>query len=177
MPTTTPPQHALPNVFNGDLIIDSNVWMKTGAAYDHLFSSIKSALLNTSHHVLMSGTQLDEIRAIESRTGHKTSIQNAAKLALSRILKLQKDNILLLQPEKDRSQPRAYADPIIRRQVIEKAGAGGTIILLSCDQGLCSRTRVAAGKLKCGCVRIYDEGRIQKELLCFTQIARIPQME
>jgi predicted nucleic acid-binding protein len=143
-------------LFSGDLIIDTNIWLKTGTQYDRLFTLIGKNLADTGHHVLMSDTQLNEIGSLQA----KPALRSAALLALRRIEELRNNGIRLVQPAEAARRSRTYADPVIKRQVLEKAAKGEAITLLSCDQGLCSKVRAAVKKIAGQRVQIYDEDRI-----------------
>lgn len=127
------------------LIIDSNVWMDSN--FGAFFAVLKVVCERRSHQLRLMGQQLDEITNVKDRVEYTNPRSKAARLAIARIEELQKAGLLSIDSVSVRSNPSAYADPIILQSLKASVADGVPCTLISNDVELRIRVREHLSKL------------------------------
>jgi len=121
------------------LVIDSNIWMNE--RYEPFFDVLLLACKNKNHKIELLASQFDEISNIKKKSDYKDPTNRRARLAISRIERFQKENLLTIQRITVDAKNFSYADPEIVTTIISMVKKGVECIFISDDIELRIRVR------------------------------------
>lgn len=160
----------LGEIAKGCLIIDSNIWMNED--YDDLFKALNICCNRYKSIIYLYGPQFDEISNIKSKTQFTDERNKRARLAINRIEKLQVSGILKIRPITINSDPRAYADPLIIKLLIEESKRGINCVFISDDKELRIRVREQLASVNSDKWLIIDGDKFLKSARDITEAER-----
>ena len=135
------------------LLIDSNIWMNTG--YDSFFKLLREKLKKNANILSLFGAQLDEMCNVKKGSDFGTNDNIAARCAINRIEKFQKENLLQIKSVTLDSKKGAYADPLIIDILFKLLNEGKNPTFISDDMELRIRVREKAKEYE-GKIGIFE---------------------
>lgn len=120
-------------------IIDANVWMNQ--SYDPFFKTLSEVLRLSKRTLVIYGEQFDELSNLKRKTTFNDTTNHFARMAISRIEKMQIAGCVRIQAENIVSRKGAYADPFIIRLLASSSKRGESCSLFSDDRELRIRVR------------------------------------
>lgn len=124
------------------LVLDSNIWMNPDL--DGFFSRLGRQLKTERRKLLLFGPQFDELCNIKDRIPYGTQQGRLARLALSRIERLQVQSCLTVDPLLLQAKPKTFADPLILELIRNLTSSGQSLSFVTDDRELRIRARQIA---------------------------------
>lgn len=113
------------------VILDSNVWMNQDL--DSLFETLRSSFKKTGNVLDMFSWQYDEICNVKKKSEYGSESSSGSRTALSRIERLQSENVLHIPDITVDSNTKPYADPLIIDAVVDAARNGQSVAVITDD--------------------------------------------
>ena len=129
------------NLFLDLLIIDSNIWMNDTPQYNRFISIFPYLLKSFNTRYIFYGPQFEEICNIKKKSDYCESRNKRSRLAINRIDKLSKENLLSITPIKLELKNPGHVDPLLIKLLLMSAKKGQSTILLTDDNELRIRAR------------------------------------
>jgi len=127
------------NILTECLVIDSNIWMND--KYDNFFDVLRYVCKEQDYKMKLFGPQFDEIVNIKKKTEYGEEKNKRSRIAINRIEKYQKENLLDITPVSIDAKHDAYADPLIVKFLKSEVGKGVESTFISNDIELRIRVR------------------------------------
>jgi len=130
------------NLFSDCLIIDSNIWMNNTPQYNRFISIFRYLLKSFNIRYIFYGPQFEEICNIKRKSYFYGSRKSRrSRLAINRIDKLSKENLLSITPIKFELKNPGHVDPLLIKLILMNAKKGQSTTLLTDDNELRIRAR------------------------------------
>ena len=142
-----------PDLLSHTLVIDSNVWM--GEEYDAFFLLLADVLAEARRPLVMFGAQFDEICAL--KRGQDEGAAGQAQRAIDRVERLQKQDLLHVEPGAIDAQRVSSADPPVLKLLVTLHQRQRTVTFISADNELRIRAR-AVGRGGHAPTKVIDIG-------------------
>ena len=130
------------NIISAFCLIDSNIWMDEN--YEPFFIALSNRLSKKKGgKCFIYQPQFDEICNLKDRNRYGSQKSMRARIALSRVEKMQVNNLISVEPMTIQSDPNAYADPLLISLLVKtaKKEPGLRMTLITNDRELRIRTR------------------------------------
>jgi len=146
------------NLFRDRLIIDSNIWMDNRPEYSKFMSVFRYLLKTFNICYIFYGPQFEKICNIKKNSVAFGSRNRRSRLAINRIDKLSKENLLSITPIRLEFKNPGHVDPLLIKLLLISAKKGLSTTLLTNDNELRIRAREKLKEHNISNYRIFKMG-------------------